>query len=91
MLLVCSVFTRLCQMNSFSSHILVYLVLMYDVEEIYGGQFHILLFFPQYEILFTVVVMMFIKYVAHSIDLQSENPWDNKALYLLYAELIMGR
>ncbi|XP_020909370.2 E3 ubiquitin-protein ligase synoviolin, partial [Exaiptasia diaphana] len=30
------------------------------------------------------------KYTLHVIDLQSENPWDNKAVYLLYTELIMG-
>ena len=30
------------------------------------------------------------KYVLHIIDLRSENPWDNKAVYLLYTELITG-
>ena len=30
------------------------------------------------------------KYTLHVIDLQSENPWDNKAVYLLYTELITG-
>ncbi|XP_035825186.1 E3 ubiquitin-protein ligase synoviolin B isoform X2 [Aplysia californica] len=49
-----------------------------------------LVFGFEYEILFTVVLMIFIKYVLHAIDLQSQNPWDNKAVYLLYSELIMG-
>jgi len=31
------------------------------------------------------------KYVLHIIDLRSENPWDNKAVYLLYTELITGK
>ena len=31
------------------------------------------------------------KYTLHVIDLQSENSWDNKAVYLLYTELIMGK
>ena len=31
------------------------------------------------------------KYILHKIDLQSENPWDNKAVYLLYTELVMGK
>ena len=30
------------------------------------------------------------KYILHSIDLQSENPWENKAVYILYSELVMG-
>lgn len=31
------------------------------------------------------------KYILHIIDLRSENPWDNKAVYLLYTELITGK
>lgn len=38
----------------------------------------------------TMVLTIFIKYVLHSIDLQSENPWDNKAVYMLYTELFTG-
>ncbi|BFZ07996.1 hypothetical protein BsWGS_11035 [Bradybaena similaris] len=49
-----------------------------------------LVFGFEYEILFTVVLMTFIKYVLHTIDLRSQNPWDNKAVYLLYSELVMG-
>ena len=30
------------------------------------------------------------KYVLHTIDLQSDNPWENKAVYILYSELVMG-
>lgn len=36
-------------------------------------------------------MMAVMKYVLHSIDLQSENPWENKAVYLLYSELILGK
>uniref|UniRef100_A0A6I8N6P7 E3 ubiquitin-protein ligase synoviolin n=1 Tax=Ornithorhynchus anatinus TaxID=9258 RepID=A0A6I8N6P7_ORNAN len=43
-----------------------------------------------YAILMTMVLTVFIKYVLHSIDLQSENPWDNKAVYMLYTELFTG-
>ncbi|RUS85478.1 hypothetical protein EGW08_006754 [Elysia chlorotica] len=49
-----------------------------------------LVFGFEYEILLTVVMMTFIKYLLHTIDLQSQNPWDNKAVYLLYSELVMG-
>lgn len=46
--------------------------------------------FFQYAILLTIVVTIQMKYVLHIIDLRSENPWDNKAVYLLYTELITG-
>ncbi|XP_070578843.1 E3 ubiquitin-protein ligase synoviolin B-like [Ptychodera flava] len=49
-----------------------------------------LVFGFEYAILLIVVVNVFFKYILHSIDLQSENPWDNKAVYLLYTELFMG-
>ncbi|XP_046572341.1 E3 ubiquitin-protein ligase synoviolin-like [Haliotis rubra] len=49
-----------------------------------------LVFGFEYAILLTVVLMTFMKYVLHTVDLQSENPWENKAVYLLYTELIMG-
>ncbi|XP_076463487.1 E3 ubiquitin-protein ligase synoviolin A-like [Babylonia areolata] len=49
-----------------------------------------LVFGFEYAILFTVIAMTFIKYVLHTVDLQHENPWDNKAVYLLYTELFMG-
>lgn len=45
---------------------------------------------PQYAILMTMVLTIFIKYVLHSIDLQNDNPWDSKAVYMLYTELFTG-
>lgn len=48
------------------------------------------LYAPQYAILLTMVLTTFIKYLLHTIDLQSENPWDNKAVYMLYTELFTG-
>ena len=49
------------------------------------------LFCFQYAILLTIVVAVFMKYVLHTIDLQSVNPWENKAVYILYSELVMGK
>ncbi|XP_078036009.1 septin interacting protein 3 [Augochlora pura] len=49
-----------------------------------------LVFGFEYAILLTVVFNIEIKYILHSIDLQSENPWDNKPVFLLYTELIIG-
>ncbi|XP_031833729.1 septin interacting protein 3 [Nomia melanderi] len=49
-----------------------------------------LVFGFEYAILLTVVFNIEIKYILHTIDLQSENPWDNKPVFLLYTELIIG-
>ncbi|XP_044264833.1 E3 ubiquitin-protein ligase synoviolin A [Tribolium madens] len=49
-----------------------------------------LVFGFEYAILLTVVINIAIKYALHSVDLNSETPWDNKAVFLLYTELIMG-
>ncbi|XP_061690036.1 E3 ubiquitin-protein ligase synoviolin isoform X2 [Syngnathoides biaculeatus] len=49
-----------------------------------------LVFGFEYAILLTMVLTVFIKYVLHTVDLQSDNPWDNKAVYMLYTELFTG-
>ncbi|XP_033927719.1 E3 ubiquitin-protein ligase synoviolin isoform X2 [Melopsittacus undulatus] len=49
-----------------------------------------LVFGFEYAILMTMVLTIFIKYVLHSVDLQNENPWDSKAVYMLYTELFTG-
>ncbi|XP_033226912.1 E3 ubiquitin-protein ligase synoviolin A-like [Belonocnema kinseyi] len=49
-----------------------------------------LVFGFEYAVLLTVVLNITIKYILHTIDLQSENPWDNKPVFLLYTELIIG-
>jgi E3 ubiquitin-protein ligase synoviolin len=49
-----------------------------------------LVFGFEYAVLLTAVVHVFVKYILHTIDLQSDNPWENKAVYLLYTEVILG-
>jgi len=49
-----------------------------------------LVFGFEYAILLTVVFNITVKYILHTIDLQSETPWDNKPVFLLYTELIIG-
>ncbi|XP_064484107.1 E3 ubiquitin-protein ligase synoviolin-like [Ornithodoros turicata] len=44
----------------------------------------------EYAILLSIVVNIYFKYFLHTIDLHSENPWENKAVYLLYTELVMS-
>lgn len=49
-----------------------------------------LVFGFEYAILLTIMVNITIKYILHTIDQMSENPWENKAVFLLYTELVMG-
>jgi E3 ubiquitin-protein ligase synoviolin len=49
-----------------------------------------LVFGFEYAVLLTAVVHVFVKYVLHTVDLQSDNPWENKAVYLLYTEVFLG-
>jgi len=50
-----------------------------------------LVFGFEYAILLTVAYSIGIKYICHGIDLRNENPWENKAMYLLYTELFVGK
>ena len=49
-----------------------------------------LVFGFEYAILLTIVANTVVKYVLHGIDLYSENPWENKAVFMLYTELVIG-
>ncbi len=40
--------------------------------------------------MFVNVLSTFLKYLLHTIDLQSENPWENKGIVMLYGDLILG-
>ncbi len=35
-------------------------------------------------------VNVFVRYVLHTFDLQSEDPWENKAIYLRYVDIFIG-
>lgn len=50
-----------------------------------------LVFGFEYAILLTIICNIGIKYILHTVDLQSDNPWENKAVFLLYTELAMGK
>ena len=49
-----------------------------------------LVFGFEYAILLTIIINLIVKWVLHSIDLHSENPWENKAVFMLYTELFIG-
>lgn len=49
-----------------------------------------LVFGFEYAILLMIIVNICIKYILHTIDMNSENPWESKAVFLLYTELVMG-
>lgn len=44
----------------------------------------------EYAVLMTIVLHVAAKYVLHSIDSRSVHPWEAKAVYLLYAELVVN-
>ncbi|KAK6299346.1 hypothetical protein J4Q44_G00308560 [Coregonus suidteri] len=56
----------------------------------HGGASVQLVFGFEYAILMTMVLTAFIKYTLHTVHLQSDSPWDNKAVYMLYTELFTG-
>ena len=45
---------------------------------------------PQYAIMLTEAVNVFLKYILHSIDLRNENPWENKPIYMRYVDIVLG-
>lgn len=49
-----------------------------------------LVFGFEYAILLTIILNIIIKYTLHSTDIHREMPWEHKAVFLLYTELIMG-
>lgn len=49
-----------------------------------------LVFGFEYAILITMVANTTIKYVLHAAELRSDTPWENKAVFLLYTELVIG-
>uniref|UniRef100_A0A0R3RH88 RING-type E3 ubiquitin transferase n=1 Tax=Elaeophora elaphi TaxID=1147741 RepID=A0A0R3RH88_9BILA len=44
----------------------------------------------EYAVLMTVVLHVTIKYILHMHDLRNVHPWENKAVYLLYSELLIS-
>ncbi|XP_067634311.1 E3 ubiquitin-protein ligase HRD1 isoform X2 [Eurosta solidaginis] len=49
-----------------------------------------LVFGFEYAILLTVVASTAIKYVLHAAEMRTDIPWENKAVFLLYTELVIG-
>nr|CAG4640752.1 EOG090X03TK [Eulimnadia texana] len=49
-----------------------------------------LVFGFEYAILLTMVATVFYKYVLHTYDLNRDTPWEEKAVFFLYAELLFG-
>jgi len=68
-----------------------YLFLMYAYQSTLAkGATVQLVFGFEYAILITMVANTTIKYVLHAAELRSDTPWENKAVFLLYTELIIG-
>lgn len=50
-----------------------------------------LVFGFEYAILTTIVLNTVSKYVFHVIDMQNETPWENKAVFVLYTDVVIGK
>ncbi|CAO1371634.1 unnamed protein product [Diamesa serratosioi] len=71
--------------------VLDYLLIMYAYQSTLAkGATVQLVFGFEYAILITMVANTYIKYVLHAAELRSDTPWDNKAVFLLYTELVVG-
>lgn len=71
--------------------ILDYMLIMYAYQSTLAkGATVQLVFGFEYAILITMVANTMIKYVLHAAELRSETPWENKAVFLLYTELVVG-
>ena len=49
-----------------------------------------LVFGFEYAILFINMLSTMTKYLLHTVDMQSDNPWENKGIYILHSELALG-
>jgi len=68
-----------------------YLLIMYAYQStLTKGATVQLVFGFEYAILITMVANTAIKYVLHASELRSDTPWENKAVFLLYTELVIG-
>lgn len=68
-----------------------YMLIMYAYQSTLAkGATVQLVFGFEYAILITMVANTTIKYVLHAAELRSETPWENKAVFLLYTELVVG-
>ncbi|XP_043274044.1 E3 ubiquitin-protein ligase HRD1 [Venturia canescens] len=61
----------------------------YNSTQVKGASVQLVFGF-EYAILLTIVLNIIVKYMLHTADLRSEGPWENKPVFLLYTELIIG-
>ena len=40
--------------------------------------------------MFLVAVNTFLHYLLHAVDLRSEDPWENKTIYMRYVDIVIG-
>jgi len=65
-------------------------MLGYAIEyTIRRGPSMMIIFGFEYTILVSLISSTFCKYILHSIDLASPNPWDDKSMYIFYLDLLI--
>lgn len=71
--------------------LLDYLMIVHAYESVVlKGPTVQLVFGFEYAILITMVANTTVKYVLHAAELRADSPWENKAVFLLYTELVIG-
>lgn len=55
------------------------------------GPSMMIIFGFEYTLLISLVSSTFVKYILHSVDLASENAWDDKSMYIFYLDLVVGK
>ncbi|CAD7092939.1 unnamed protein product [Hermetia illucens] len=71
--------------------LLDYLMIVHAYESVaLKGPTVQLVFGFEYAILITMVANTTVKYVLHAAELRADSPWENKAVFLLYTELVIG-
>ncbi|TKR88750.1 hypothetical protein L596_012948 [Steinernema carpocapsae] len=82
--------TRIISLLAFLSAIDSYCVSNAYFYSLKAGVTAQMVFGFEYAVMMTMVAHVAIKYVLHMHDLRSLHPWENKAVYLLYAELFIN-
>ncbi|VDN17171.1 unnamed protein product [Gongylonema pulchrum] len=86
MLFHCRMMSLLAFLSAMDSYFISH---AYFTTLIHGASVQIVFGF-EYAILMTVVLHVTIKYILHMHDLRNVHPWENKAVYLLYSELLIN-
>lgn len=66
-------------------------MLYYSIEyTVMRGPTMMIIFGFEYTLLMSLSFSTMVKYALHSVDMHSENGWDDKSMYIFYLDLVIG-